>query len=484
MLLSNKINALDQPIDRQRLLQEIAGEVLASSDPLLDAISRVVAKTFGAACAIVTSAFSPKHPAERYGCFDVRDRDLPVTFAIEATPCEQVITRNEPFVCNGEARAKFPGDSVLQDMGIESYVGVPLLDNDGACIGVFYLLFEAPFDPSYEPLITHTMINLAPRLATDVKERKELLRFEGAASCAAGGLWVADLIEGQLSYSDRALKLINIDEAKQPTSISQLFYWLDAQSNAQLESALIAHIETGAQFDLTIQCGAEAEAGRWFRVAGAATTDDRGVPLQVSGSILDVTHFIEERQHAVWMASQLERARVEAENEALHDALTGLPNRRHLDARLEQIVSQALPGQMVSLLQIDLDRFKQINDTLGHAAGDHVLVEVAERLRSSLRSSDFVARIGGDEFVVLCDNSAKAGLRKLGEKIVSACAKPVTYEGHLCEFGASVGIVSVPSTMAREAMLKADAALYDAKENGRGRVSFFSTNAKTTSSAA
>ncbi|MCI4663752.1 MAG: EAL domain-containing protein [Neomegalonema sp.] len=176
---------------------------------------------------------------------------------------------------------------------------------------------------------------------------------------------------------------------------------------------------------------------------------------------------------------ELKRMRDEAEQEALIDPLTGLYNRRGLERELRQRMEQGLAtGEGVAALHIDLDRFKEINDKHGHAAGDHVLTHVGAELRDKTRHGDFVARIGGDEFVVLCRaKGAHAGLRELGQRIVAALSKPINFEGATCAIGASIGVDVISAGDVGDDPLRllvnADIALYRAKEAGRGRVEFF-----------
>ena len=180
-------------------------------------------------------------------------------------------------------------------------------------------------------------------------------------------------------------------------------------------------------------------------------------------------------------SAELDVMRATAEHEALHDPLTGLANRRYLEREMERLAkASAGPGQGVAVLHVDLDRFKQINDTLGHAAGDFVLRHVASRLRQVVRGSDFVARVGGDEFVVLTPSTVdRRVLEKIAARVIEQLSKPVDYEGELCRFGASVGIdVGIaaetgPAIDPQKLLANADIALYKAKELGRGRAAFF-----------
>lgn len=164
---------------------------------------------------------------------------------------------------------------------------------------------------------------------------------------------------------------------------------------------------------------------------------------------------------------------------AFHDPLTGLPNRALLLDRLEHGINAAGREQsQIGLMFIDLDRFKFVNDTLGHDVGDALLKEVANLLTSSVRPSDTVARLGGDEFVILleapCESTEYAGL---AERIIAVLSKPMTILSHPVQIGASVGIACFPEDGATlpDLMKNADAAMYAAKTAGRGTYRFFQT---------
>jgi diguanylate cyclase (GGDEF)-like protein len=175
--------------------------------------------------------------------------------------------------------------------------------------------------------------------------------------------------------------------------------------------------------------------------------------------------------------AELEAAKASIEHNALHDALTGLPNRRYLDDMLRRHAARcALSGRQLALLHIDLDRFKQINDTLGHHAGDAMLVHASEVLKSNIRAEDFVARIGGDEFVIVCTTDGDSRvLSELADRVIDTMRQPVNYEGHECRFGVSVGIAVEAGAPInpRQLLINADIALYRAKSRGRNRYEFF-----------
>jgi diguanylate cyclase (GGDEF)-like protein len=184
-----------------------------------------------------------------------------------------------------------------------------------------------------------------------------------------------------------------------------------------------------------------------------------------------------------WLATHediTERRRAEAEiiHLARHDALTGLANRAEFNAKLEE-ASKRLKrnGGAVTVMMIDLDRFKAVNDTLGHPAGDQLLIEVGQRLQSTIRETDVLARLGGDEFAIIQEggpNQHEAAIA-LALRIIDAISQPFDLNGNRANLGTSIGIVLAPEHESDpEGLLKrADLALYDAKANGRNDYRFF-----------
>ncbi|MEM9318418.1 MAG: diguanylate cyclase [Pseudomonadota bacterium] len=171
------------------------------------------------------------------------------------------------------------------------------------------------------------------------------------------------------------------------------------------------------------------------------------------------------------LTDRLVAAEKAAEARATSDALTGLTNRRGLEAELDRLVWQV--DQPFALMQLDLDHFKSINDELGHAVGDGVLQRVAKVLRGAVRKKDVVARMGGDEFVVAVRGTDERSLLdKIARRILDGLAHPADIDGHKLSIGASIGITrsSLYATPDIEQMLKnADEALYASKRDGRGR---------------
>jgi diguanylate cyclase (GGDEF)-like protein len=188
-----------------------------------------------------------------------------------------------------------------------------------------------------------------------------------------------------------------------------------------------------------------------------------GRPIGYRGTATDITTEIEAGRRAEYLA--------------MHDGLTGLPNRVLLLERLEHaIASVSRRRDMAALLLLDLDRFKDVNDTLGHPAGDRVLKEVAARLSACVREVDTVARIGGDEFaIVQVGINEAAEAQQLGRRILELFQAPLELDGHDALVTASIGVALIPTdaSVPSKLLQLADIALYRAKEDGRNATRFF-----------
>ncbi|MDQ2065675.1 GGDEF domain-containing protein [Xinfangfangia sp. CPCC 101601] len=171
------------------------------------------------------------------------------------------------------------------------------------------------------------------------------------------------------------------------------------------------------------------------------------------------------------LAQRLDRARRQAREEAETDPLTGLRNRRANDAVLARLCRE---GEAFALLHIDLDYFKAVNDRFGHAAGDHVLAQVAQVMRAACRAGDSLARVGGDEFVLVQPGGTIGpNVEALAQRLIARLSRPIHWQGEVCQISASIGFVLVGQGAKAEpirVLAEADHALYAAKKAGRGRV--------------
>ena len=325
---------------------------------------------------------------------------------------------------------------------------------------------------------------------TDITERKEAeeqlaqvsRRLELALDISRIGVFDVNLRSQEVRWDDRMVEMYGLTQEPDGMTFERALHPDDRdRASAKVQDGITRNREFANEFRI-IRGDGEV---RHLRGRAAPYVDTNGVPRLI-GANWDVTEDValqEELKRARDLAearnAELEAARARIEHTALHDHLTGLPNRRYLDAAIEEAANAAREnGSRLAVLHIDLDRFKEINDTLGHLAGDQMLVHAASVLTELRGPDEFVARIGGDEFVFLSTGSSGRNLATLAEAIVAAMRKPVTFNGHICRFGASVGIASQSGHAidAKQLLVNADLALYRAKNRGRSRHEFFTSD--------
>jgi diguanylate cyclase (GGDEF)-like protein/PAS domain S-box-containing protein len=268
---------------------------------------------------------------------------------------------------------------------------------------------------------------------------------------AREGIWTIDA-EGRTTYANRAMAEM-LDTTVTELLECSMFDFVDddviagAEANGVRPSAGIAEEH---DVRLTTKLGRTL----WTRMNTSPITDHSGVSR---GAIALVTDITERRVLEQRLAA-----------DARQDALTGVANRIAL---FEWLGAKLEGRHLVSALYIDLDRFKNVNDDFGHAVGDEVLRTVAARLCGAVRSGDIVARVGGDEFVVLSDSlTGKDEAAGLARRVREVLSRPIGLGAIRIEIGASVGVAFATDTNADNLLSEADRALYHAKRNGRGRV--------------
>lgn len=208
----------------------------------------------------------------------------------------------------------------------------------------------------------------------------------------------------------------------------------------------------------------------WVRDRRFSVLNAHGKPYRLAGVATDITAQKNTEQQLLELNQKFQQ-------QATHDMLTGLPNRRLLIDRLEQALAQVKRNDgHLAMLFIDLDGFKDINDRLGHAAGDEVLEIIGRRLKHLLRSADTAARLGGDEFgLVLSKISGRQDAQLVAEKVLKSISSPLIIRDERCHIGASIGISLFPEhgTSADELISHADAAMYTVKYSGKGSYAFY-----------
>ena len=301
------------------------------------------------------------------------------------------------------------------------------------------------------------------RIETLLRDTEE--RWKLALEGAGDGVWDWYLQTGVEYFSKRCKEMYGYGEDEMPER-ADLFDGLTHPDDlAQMERDRQAHFDSLTPTYVNehrIRC--KDGSWKWVLTRGMVISRDaQGKPLRMIGTHTDITER-KKSEATIWQ-------------QANFDTLTGLPNRRMLRDRLEQEILKAKrDGTQLAILFLDLDHFKEVNDSLGHDSGDKLLVEAAGRIRACLRESDRVARMGGDEFTVLLPNvSDSASLEQVAQKLLSAMSGAFQLGDEQVFVSASIGISLCPDDgMQVEQLFKnADQALYVAKGAGRNRYSYF-----------
>ncbi len=297
-------------------------------------------------------------------------------------------------------------------------------------------------------------------LRDELRESQE--RYERALEGAQDGIWDWHVDEQTLHVSPRWCELLGIHDGR---SISTPQDWWMRVHPDDIDPLLVSvreHI-AGNTEALVQEHRVRDEAGSWRWMLARGKADRRNGVLRLAGSLSDIT--------------ARRRASERLLHEALHDQLTGLPNRTLLLDRLEQAIrrGQRRDGPRFAVLFLDLDRFKVINDSLGHLVGDQLLVSVAHRLRVCVRPDDTVARLGGDEFAVLLEGVEQDDATHIAGRIASALATPLRVQGREVFTSASIGIClgKTEYTRPEDLLRDADTAMYKAKRLGKNRFEVF-----------
>ena len=247
-----------------------------------------------------------------------------------------------------------------------------------------------------------------------------------------------------------------------------------ADQRLRVDRTIASSVERGLSYSVEYQFRHRDGSLRWVEERGQVSLDETGEPQWIDGAMFDLT----------------ERKRLENRlaHDAGHDPLTGLPNRTLLLRHLETTVARSQRnGSITAALFVDLDRFKLVNDALGHAAGDDLLIHFSRRLRSVMRTSDLAARTGGDEFVIVCSDLADVEEAEvIAGRVANLLRNPFTIQGRSVFVSASIGIAIADREdgTAADVLRNADAAAYRAKERGRNRYEMFDDALRAATAAA
>jgi len=291
------------------------------------------------------------------------------------------------------------------------------------------------------------------------------LRYALAARAVNDGLLDADLATGHVFGSDRCLEIQGRSHEQLGSQLANWWATVAPEDAPKVRERFDAIAKgNGERFEAEHRIALPDGSRRWVASKGIFLRDDRGNAIRYVGAIQDISdrHAHEERLL----------------QEALFDPLTRLPNRALFLERLSRCVSRARrrPDYRFAVLFMDLDRFKLVNDSLGHMAGDELLVAVARRLQACVRPGDTVSRFAGDEFTILLDDiSDSTDAVIVAARILTLIQDPVVIQGRELHTNFSIGIATGDATVEQpeELLRDADTALYRAKEKGRGRFETF-----------
>jgi len=290
--------------------------------------------------------------------------------------------------------------------------------------------------------------------------RESEIHLKRAQAVAKVGSWSLDLPTNQLRWSDETYRIFGMP-AGAPLSYEVFLAQVYPDDRLEVDKAWRQALK-GGEYNVEHRVTVYGER-RYVCEKADIEFDSSGRALRAIGTVHDITGQKSAEARLLWQAQ--------------YDTLTELPNRRLFQDRLEHSLnSRKRDGRTGAVLMIDLDHFKNVNDSLGHKAGDDILVAAARRLKECVRAEDTVARFGGDEFLVLLDNIEAEYASLVAEKIQRALVRPFEIEQRELHLGSSIGICMFPTDgeTVDEILLFADAAMYAAKHAGRKSVCFYS----------
>jgi diguanylate cyclase (GGDEF)-like protein/PAS domain S-box-containing protein len=386
----------------------------------------------------------------------IADRDLVVRHANPALAAMLGLER--PELEGSDLRRLFPGALGGRDfrdlaggLGLES----ESRRRDGTPFPV-----ELRFDPVHDEGGDPTGVVVIAQDITERRRTEEALRvseerYALAVRGASDGIWDWDLASGRVYYSERWQTMLGLEAGRAGPSPDEWFARVHPEDLSTLTDRLDRHLAGETEhFEVEHRMMHEDGGYRWMLARGAAVWGADRRPARIAGSQTDIT------------------------DRKVHDPLTGLPNRALFLDRLERARARVRRGArgLFAVLFLDLDRFKVINDSLGHSAGDGLLVQVARRIEACLRAGDTVARLSGDEFAILLEEIAAPDESvEISQRIHEALMHPFQVAGHELYVTASIGI-ALGDRLAADlpALVRdADTAMYRAKISGRGRSQMF-----------
>ncbi len=325
--------------------------------------------------------------------------------------------------------------------------------------------FEARLVPCDDNQILSIVRDVTHQKKVENALRESEERYTLAARAANDALWDCELPTGRIFFSPRWAEMLGYEEHEITDLLKDALRYVHEDERAEMRAGLRAHLSGNSnKFCSEHRVRRKDSTYMWVMVSGLTVRNEHGVALRLIGSITDITDRKVAEQQLL--------------HDAYHDGLTDLPNRALLLDRLRVCINRANrhPNYQFAVLFMDLDRFKNINDSLGHLAGDMLLQEFSRRIQKIIRPEDTLARLGGDEFVLLLDEIENEMVPlHVANRIKEGFQQAFEIENQMVHVTTSIGIAIGPSDYSRpdHILRDADTAMYHAKECGRDRFSVF-----------
>ena len=474
-----------QPPDEAVTLEALLRGQIHHGEPeqLVGDFIRVAAEVCSTPVAVLSVVRSDSvHHISRFGAASDNTYN---TTGEDALVSRAVLERELYVVPDTQKDRRFKDDVPATEGGaVRFYAGAPLLTPEGSMIGVLSVIDHRPRRLSARE--ARALCSLANAVMVIFELSRKSLELEQARAerekmvesltaseerCAmllrgaSEGLWEWDLETNEMQFCARWKAMLGYKENELNSSPDEWFNRVHPEDIERVQSEILSHLlGLSNQFQSEHRVRREDGGYRWMLSRGLALLDSNRYVYRMTGSLTDVTDQKQAEQQLL--------------HNAFHDALTGLPNRALFMDRLKQSIGEVKKGEGYSfgVLFLDLDRFKVVNDSLGHQIGDQLLVATARRLESCLRPGDMVARLGGDEFAIILDHVKHVSdATQAAERIREHLNTPFNLSGHEVFISASIGIAlnQTASEVPEEILRNADTAMYRAKDQGRGCFELF-----------
>lgn len=478
------MNHCPMPSDESERLAALhdLGMTNAARDPELDCMVALACRAFSMPAAAITLVDEKQVWVKAAIGFELAPLDRDISICSHTVAAGQILVVENALL---DIRfVRYPAVTA----GLRFYAGVPLALENGHSVGTLCLLDFSPRQLTAEQgrLLTdmaavitvmmqqHRHARTIARMAEDLAARTVLIReqaaslahsqkiFERASAEAKIGVWECDLASDRLQWTDGVYDLFELPRGSAISREDTLrFYSADCRNRLEILREKAIRECSGFKLDAHITTAKGNQ--RWMRLSMTVEAED-GVATRIFGMKQDITE-----EKALW-----DQTRYLAET----DLLTGLSNRGRFQSALATLANTpARSNASSALLLVDLDGFKQINDTFGHSLGDECLKEISARLKQVCDTAALVARIGGDEFAVLVtDGPDGAWIETYTRQILEAIRRPILWNEQSLQIGASIGIAipdAVHGLTPSELFMNADLALYAAKSAGRNTFRLF-----------